>query len=114
MVLKKNKADSKTLFIDAGKECVKVTNNNKLTPENIDRIVDTFARRAEEAHFSHLAGYEEIKEQEYNLSVSTYVEAEDTREKVDITVLNAEISQIVAREDALRAEIDKIIGEIEG
>lgn len=114
MVLKKNKTDSKTLFIDASKECVKVTNNNKLTPENIDRIVDTFARRAEEAHFSHLAGYEEIKEQEYNLSVSTYVEAEDTREKVDITALNAEISQIVAREDALRAEIDKIVGEIEG
>lgn len=113
MVLKKNKTDSRTLFIDASKECVKVTNNNKLTPENIDRIVDTFARRAEEAHFSHLAGYEEIKEQEYTLSVSTYVEAEDTREKVDITALNAEIAQIVAREDALRAEIDKIIGEIE-
>lgn len=114
MVLKKNKTDSKTLFIDATKECVKVTNNNKLTPENIDRIVDTFARRAEEAHFSHLAGYEEIKEQEYNLSVSTYVEAEDTREKVDIIQLNAEIARIVAREDALRAEIDKIIAEIEG
>ena len=113
MVLKKNKTDSKTLFIDASKECVKVTNNNKLTLENIDRIVDTFARRAEEAHFSHLAGYEEINEQEYNLSVSTYVEAEDTREKIDITQLNAEIAQIVAREDALRAEIDKIIAEIE-
>lgn len=113
MVLKKNKTDSKTLFIDASKECVKVTNNNKLTPENIDRIVDTFARRAEEAHFSHLAGYEEIKEQEYTLSVSTYVEAEDTREQIDIVQLNAEIAQIVAREDALRAEIDKIIGEIE-
>ena len=113
MVLKKNKTDSRTLFIDASKECVKVTNNNKLTPENIDRIVDTFARRAEEAHFSHLAGYEEIKEQEYNLSVSTYVEAEDTREKVDIAALNAEIARIVAREDQLRSEIDKIIAEIE-
>lgn len=114
MVLKKNKTDSRTLFIDATKECVKVTNNNKLTPENTDRIVDTFARRAEEAHFSHLAGYEEINEQEYNLSVSTYVEAEDTREKIDIARLNAEIAQIVAREDALRAEIDKIIQELEG
>ena len=113
MVLKKNKTDSRALFIDASKECVKVTNNNKLTPENTDRIVDTFARRVEEAHFSHLAGYEEIKEQEYNLSVSTYVEAEDTREKIDITQLNAEIAQIVAQEDALRAEIDKIIAEIE-
>ena len=114
MVLKKNKTDSKTLFIDATKECIKVTNNNKLTPENIDRIVDTFANRTEAAHFSHLASYEEIAGQEYNLSVSTYVEAEDTREKIDIVQLNAEIAQIVAREEVLRAEIDKIIAEIEG
>lgn len=113
MVLKKNKADNKTLFIDATKECIKVTNNNKLTPENIDRIVDTFASRTEEAHFSHLASYEEIAGQEYNLSVSTYVEAEDTREKIDIVALNAEIAQIVAPEEVLRAEIDKIIVEIE-
>ena len=113
MVLKKNKTDNKTLFIDATKECIKVTNNNKLTPENIDRIVDTFANRTEEAHFSHLASFEEIAEQEYNLSVSTYVEAEDTREKIDIRQLNAEIAQIVAREEVLRAEIDKIIAEIE-
>ena len=112
MVLKKNKADNKTLFIDASKECIKVTNNNKLTPENIDRIVDTFAGRAEVAHFSHLAAYEEIREQEYNLSVSTYVEQEDTREVIDITALNAEIERIVAREQVLREEIDKIIGEI--
>ena len=113
MVLKKNKADNKTLFIDATKECIKVTNNNKLTPENIDRIVDTFTNRAEVAHFSHLAAYEEIRGQEYNLSVSTYVEQEDTREVIDITALNAEIEKIVAREQVLREEIDKIIAEIE-
>ena len=113
MVLKKNKADSKTLFIDASGECIKVTNNNRLTPENIERIVDTFAGRAEVAHFSHLAAYEEIREQEYNLSVSTYVEQEDTREVIDITALNAEIEKIVAREQVLREEIDKIIAEIE-
>ena len=112
MVLKKNKADSKTLFIDASGECIKVTNNNRLTPENIERIVDTFAGRAEVAHFSHLVTYEEIREQEYNLSVSTYVEQEDTREVIDITALNAEIERIVAREQVLREEIDKIIGEI--
>ena len=113
MVLKKNKADSKTLFIDASGECIKVTNNNRLTPENIERIVDTFTGRAEVTHFSHLAAYEEIREQEYNLSVSTYVEQEDTREVIDITALNAEIEKIVAREQVLREEIDKIIREIE-
>lgn len=113
MVLKKNKADNKTLFIDASAECIKVTNNNKLTLANIKRIVDTFAKRAEEAHFSHLANYKEIANNDYNLSVSTYVEAKDTREKIDIVKLNAEIEQIVAHEQVLRDEIDKIIAEIE-
>ena len=114
MVLKKGKSDNKTLFIDASNECIKVTNNNKLTQANMDRIVETFADRAEEAHFSHLASYEEIAENDYNLSVSTYVEAEDTREKIDIVKLNAEIAEIVAREQVLREEIDRIVAEIEG
>ena len=114
MVLKRGKADNKTLFIDASNECIKVTNNNKLTPENIARIVDTFAQRAEIKHFSHLADYSEVAENDYNLSVSTYVEAKDTREKIDIKKLNAEIVEIVAREGVLRAEIDRIIAEIEG
>lgn len=113
MVLKKGKSDNKTLFIDASNECIKVTNNNKLTQANMDKIVETFAARAEETHFSHLASYEEIAENDYNLSVSTYVEAEDTREKIDIVKLNAEIAEIVAREQVLREEIDKIIAEIE-
>lgn len=114
MVLKKGKTDNKVLFIDASSECVKVTNNNKLTPENINKIVDTFAQRTEEAHFSHLAEYSEVQENDYNLSVSTYVEAKDTREKIDIVKLNAEIAQIVARENELRAAIDQIVAEIEG
>lgn len=114
MVLKKGKTDNKVLFIDASSECVKVTNNNKLTPENINKIVDTFAQRAEEAHFSHLVEYSEVQENDYNLSVSTYVEARDTREKIDIVKLNAEIAQIVARENELRAAIDQIVAEIEG
>ncbi len=114
MVLKKGKADSRVLFIDATGECVKVTNNNKLTRAHIDRIVDAYAGRTETAHFAHIASYDEIVKNDYNLSVSTYVEAEDTREKVDIVKLNAEIAEIVARENILRAEIDKIIAEIEG
>ena len=93
---------------------MKVTNSNKLTQENIEHIVQLFTERKDVSHVAHLAAYEEIKEQDYNLSVSTYVEAEDTREKVDIVKLNAEIEEIVAREDVLRSEIRKIIAEIEG
>ena len=114
MVLKKNKSDSNVLFIDASNEYVKVTNNNKLTEDNISKIVNAFADKAEIEHFAYRASYDEVKEQNYNLSVSTYVEQEDTREKIDIVKLNAEIKEIVAREQILREEIDKIIAEIEG
>ena len=113
MVLKKGKADNKTLFIDASSECIKVTNNNRLTAENIERIVSVFAGREEIKHFSHLAEYGEITENSYNLSVSTYVEAKDTQEKIDIGKLNAEIKEIVAREQVLRDEISIIISTIE-
>jgi len=114
MVMKKGKSDNKVLFIDATNECIKVTNNNKLTEENIQRIVSVFTNREDIEHFSHLASFEEIEGKDYNLSVSTYVEVEDTREKIDIKVLHAEIEQIVAREQVLRDEIAKIIAEIEG
>ena len=102
------------MFIDASAECVKVTNNNRLTAENIDRIVSTYAERKEIPHFSHLAAYRELEANKFNLSVSTYVEAEDTREAVDIVKLNAELKRIVAHADELRADIDAIIAEIEG
>ena len=114
MVLKKSKKDSGVLFIDASKECVKVTNNNKLTDKNITNILNEFISRENVAHYAHLATYDEIVQNEYNLSVSTYVEAEDTREVVDIVKLNAELKEIVAREQVLREEIDRIIAEIEG
>lgn len=114
MVLKKGKNDNRTLFIDASAECVKVTNNNKLTPDNISHIVSAFAAREEVKHFAHLADYDEVVGNDYNLSVSTYVETEDTREKVDIVKLNAQIERIVQREDELRAAIRRIIEEIEG
>lgn len=114
MVMKKAKTDNKVLFIDASKECKKVTNNNKLTEENIAKIVDEVATRENVDYFARLVPYDEIKEQEYNLSVSTYVEQEDTREVIDIKELNTQIEQIVARENVLRAEIEKIIKEIEG
>ena len=102
------------LFIDASNEYVKVTNNNKLTPENIDHIVDAFTAREDKKYFCKLVTYDEIKEANYNLSVSTYVEQEDKREKIDIKELNQRIKKIVVREQILRDKIDKIIAEIEG
>ena len=114
MVLRKAKTENKTLFIDATKECVKVTNNNKLTDENIQKILGTYESKEDIQYFSRFVDNSEIADQDYNLSVSTYVEQEDTREKIDIKVLNQEIAEIVAREQVLRDEIDRIIAEIEG
>ena len=113
MVMKKGKSDNKVLFIDATNECIKVTNNNKLTEENIQRIVDVFTNREDVTYFSKLVSFDDIQENDFNLSVSSYVEVEDTTEKIDINKLNAEIKAIVEREQHLRAEIDKIIEEIE-
>ena len=94
MVLKKGKKDNNVLFIDATNECIKITNNNKLTPENLDNIVAEYTSREEKAHFAHLASYEEIKNNDYNLSVSSYVEQEDTREEIDIAKLNEKEKEI--------------------
>jgi len=114
MVMKKSKTDNSTLFIDASRECVKVTNNNKLTPGNIKKIVAAYSSRETVEHFARLVTNSEIAERGYNLSVSTHVEQEDKREKVNITELNAEIERIVTRSDVLRGEIAAIIAEIEG
>ena len=113
MVMKKAKTDNKVLFIDASKEFVKVTNSNKMTEKHINDIVEKFTKRENVEYISNLVDYEKIVEENYNLSVSTYVEKEDTSEKIDIVELNKEIQRIVAREEELRKEIDKIIAEIE-
>jgi type I restriction enzyme M protein len=114
MVLKRSKSQNKTLFIDASAEFVKVTSNNKLTEENIAKIVAVFEKRANKKHFARLVDNKDIAAREYNLSVSTYVEQKDTREAVDIKALNAELARIVAREDELRKAIDAIVADLEG
>jgi type I restriction enzyme M protein len=114
MVLKKSKSKNSTLFIDASKQCVKVTNNNKLSPDNIEEIVLAYTEREDKDYFVKLVKNSDIEKEDYELQVSTYVEQEDTREVIDITELNSEIEKIVARENVLREEIDAIIKEIEG
>jgi type I restriction enzyme M protein len=113
MVLKKSKSENKTLFIDASKECVKVTNSNKLTDKNIMNILSSFEKRIDDEYMSRLVDNDEIASKDYILSVSTYIEQEDKREVVNIKVLNKEIDDIVSRVNSLRNEIDKIITEIE-
>lgn len=113
MVLNKSKTTNDVLFIDASAEYVKVTNNNKLTDANIENILRIFTKRKKVDYVASVVDNSVIgTENDYNLSVSTYVAKEDTREKIDIDELNKQIDGIVAREEVLRAEIKKIIGEI--
>ncbi len=112
MVLKKSKSENSTLFIDASKEFVKVTNNNKLTSTNIENILSVYTNREERKYYSKIVPNKEISAQDYNLSVSTYIEQEDIREKIDIIELNRKIAEIITKEQILRNQIDQIIAEI--
>ena len=113
IVLKKSKRENKTLFIDASNLFVHEGNKNKLSPENIEAIVNEYADRKVVPHFSAVIDNKRIAENGYNLSVSSYVEAEDTRPQTDIKELNARIARIVEHENRLRAEIDAIIVDLE-
>ena len=115
LVLSKHKPDTKTQFIDASGEDFfkKETNNNILTDEHIQKIVKLFDEKKDVPHIAKSVACETIVENDYNLSVSSYVEAKDTREKIDIKKLNAEIKETVRKIDRLRKEIDKVVEGIE-
>lgn len=116
LVLSKHKTEPKTQFIDASGEDFfkKETNNNVLLPEHIDRILDIFGNKEEVQYVATCVDNAQIAENDYNLSVSSYVEAEDKREIIDINKLNTEVTETVKRIDTLRADIDEIIKELEG
>lgn len=116
LVLSKHKTDTKIQFIDASGEefYKKETNNNVLSQEHIDAIMQLFDSKEEKEYVSQNVDNEKIAEGNYDLSVSYYVEKKDTREVIDIDVLNAEIKKTVKNIDRLRSEIDAIIAEIEG
>lgn len=114
IVLKKSKTDNAVLFIDASREFTRVGNKNKITGDNQQHILETFTNRSDIDYVAKLVSNPAIANNDYNLSVSSYVEAEDTREVVDITELNAEIARIVARQGELRTSIDQIVADLEG
>lgn len=115
LVLSKHKTDNKTQFINASGEDFfkKVTNNNILEDKHIDKIMSLFDRKEDVDHITKSVYNKQIAENDYNLSVSSYVASKDNREIVDISELNSQISETVTKINALRADIDKIIEEIE-
>lgn len=116
LVLSKHKTDNKIQFIDASTEDFykKETNNNILEPEHTEAILDYFANKENVEYVCKLVENEEIAQNDYNLSVSSYVEQKDTREKIDIATLNANIKEIVKHQQELRTQIDAIVADLEG
>jgi len=113
LVLSKHKSDTAIQFIDASHLFKKETNNNVLLDTHIEDIMRVFDSKADVAHFARTVPVDEIAANAYNLSVSSYIEARDTREVVDIARINAELKTTVARIDTLRAQIDAIVAQIE-
>lgn len=114
LVLSKHKTDTHTQFIDASNLFDKKTNNNELSDAHIEQIMAVFDSKANVAHFAQSVPFEKVSGNDYNLSVSSYIDAKDNREVVDIAQLNAALKTTVARIDQLRKEIDTIVAEIEG
>ena len=114
VVLKKSKKDNSTLFIDASNEFVRAGNKNKLTEANRENILNAFIERKDHAYFAKLVLNSVIADNDYNITVSSYIEQENTTEEVDILKLNVNIAEIVIKQNKLRSELDEIIADMEG
>ena len=112
-MLKKSRVDDKVLFVDASSQFVREGNKNRLNEENRENLLSLAFERKDVEHVAKLVSIDDIAANDWNLSVSSYVEPEDTREKVDIAELNNRIAGIVERQQQLRASIDAIVAELE-
>lgn len=113
LVLKKNKTDNNILFVDATEECVRNTNKNKLSEQNIDNIIKLLKDRVSIENKAYLATYDEIKDNDYNISVNSYLKVNTEVEQIDIKELNKQIAEIVEKQSKTRKELDEIIRELE-
>ena len=112
IILKKNRTSRDVLFIDASKDFIKGKNQNKLSPENIDRIVETYKKREDVEKFAHVASFEEIQENDFNLNIPRYVDTFEEQEEVDIVELGKELvalnQQIKAAENDFLSMLDEL------
>lgn len=113
IVLKKSKKENRTLFIDASAQFVRGGNKNKLSDENIETIESAYIERKDIDYFCRLVDNSDIADNDYNIAVSSYVEQENTTEEIDIEKLNAQIAEIVIRQNKFRFAIDEIVADLE-
>ena len=113
LVLKKNKQDNNILFVNASEECVRNTNKNKLSDDNINNIVNLLKDRKSVENKSYLATYDEIKDNDYNISVNSYLKTNTDDNNVDIEEVNKKLAEVIPRQQQIRKELEEIIKELE-
>jgi type I restriction enzyme M protein len=113
LVLKKNKLDNNILFVDASEECVRNTNKNKLSDENINNIINLLKDRNTVENKSYLASYDEVKDNDYNISVNSYLKTNTDDNNIDIEEVNKMLAEVVPRQQKIRKELEEIIKELE-
>lgn len=113
LVLKKNKTDNNILFVDASEECVRNTNKNKLSEENINNIVNLLKDRKSVENKSYLATYDEVKDNDYNISVNSYLKTNTDDNNIDIAEVNKRLAEVVPKQEKIRKELEEIIKELE-
>ena len=113
LVLKKNKTNNNILFVDASEECIRNTNKNKLSDDNINNIVNLLKDRKTIENKSYLATYDEIKDNDYNISVNSYLKTNTEDNEIDIEEVNKKLAEVVPRQQQIRKELEEIIKELE-
>ena len=113
LVLKKNKTDNNILFVDATNECVRNINKNKLSDENINNIIEMIKDRKSIENKVYLATYDEVRDNDYNIAVNSYLSGNDDEDIIDIHEVNKKIAEIIPKQQAIREELDRIIMKLE-
>jgi len=113
LVLKKNKTDNNILFVDASEEFIRNTNKNRLSDENINNIINVLKERKNTENKSYLATYDEVKENDYNISVNSYLKTNTEDNNIDIKDVNKMLAEVVPKQEQIRKELEEIIKELE-
>lgn len=112
LVFKKCREHDNIMFIDASKEYESGKNQNRLTDENIQKILNTYIERKDVDKYAHCASLSEIEENDYNLNIPRYVDTFEEEEEIDIHAVMAEIKELEGKRAELDAEIDKYLVEL--
>jgi len=113
IILKKNRTTRDILFIDASSEFTKVGNQNKLTKDNLDKVVETYKKRENVEKYAYVATFDEIKENDFNLNIPRYVDTFEEEEPVDMTSIGSKTKDIRKEKEELKSSLYKMISSLE-